>query len=125
MLMRGWSEPRAENHLNCQDLSDLFRSVAPRCIQRPALDRFFGGTQLRRPSYRARGALRSRALLSSLTATYSPFHQRAAASAVSSGRVLNAMNVQGAARCTALITASNSSKLFGGRRTPAPITTPS
>ena len=54
-----------------------------------------------------------------------PFNQRDAASALSSGRVLNAMNAPGAALCTALITASNSSKLFGGRRMPPPITTPS
>jgi hypothetical protein len=52
-------------------------------------------------------------------------NQRAAASAVSSGRVLNAMDALGAALCTALITVSSNARLFGGRRMPAPITTQS
>ena len=51
--------------------------------------------------------------------------QRAAASALSSGRVLNAIAASGAALCTALITASNIDRLWGGRRMPAPITTQS
>ena len=55
----------------------------------------------------------------------SAFSQRAAASALSSGRVLNAIAASGAALCTALITASNIDRLCGGRRMPAPITTQS
>ena len=55
----------------------------------------------------------------------SAFSQRAAASALSSGRVLNAIPASGAALCTALITASNIDRLWGGRRMPAPITTQS
>jgi len=51
--------------------------------------------------------------------------QRAAAAPVSSGRVLKAMDVCGAARRMALITASNRVSRLGGRRTPAPITTQS
>jgi hypothetical protein len=51
--------------------------------------------------------------------------QRAAASALSSGRVLKAMTAPGAALCTALITASNIDRLWGGSRMPAPITTQS
>jgi hypothetical protein len=53
------------------------------------------------------------------------FNQRAAASAVSSGRVLNAIDVLGAALWTALITVSNSCRLFGGSLRPPPITTQS
>ena len=56
---------------------------------------------------------------------YSTFSQRAAASAVSWGRVLNAIEALGADLCTALIRTSNSSKLFGGIRIPPPITTQS
>jgi hypothetical protein len=56
---------------------------------------------------------------------HSAFSQRAAASALSSGRVLNAIAASGAALCTALITASNIDRLWGGRRMPAPITTQS
>lgn len=52
-------------------------------------------------------------------------NQRAAASAVSSGRVLNAIDALGAALRTALITVSSSDRLFGGSRMPAPITTQS
>ena len=55
----------------------------------------------------------------------SAFSQRAAASALSSGRVLNAIAASGAALCTALITASNIDRLWGGRRMPAPTTTQS
>ena len=55
----------------------------------------------------------------------SALSQRAAASALSSGRVLNAIAASGAALCTALITASNIDRLWGGRRMPAPITTQS
>ena len=51
----------------------------------------------------------------------SAFSQRAAALALSSGRVLNAIGASGAALCTALITASNIDTLWGGRRMPAPI----
>ena len=51
--------------------------------------------------------------------------QRAAASALSSGRELKAMTAPGAALCTALITASNIDRLRGGSRMPAPITTQS
>ena len=58
-------------------------------------------------------------------AVQSAFSQRAAASALSSGRVLNAIAASGAALCTALITASNIDRLWGGRRMPAPITTQS
>jgi hypothetical protein len=56
---------------------------------------------------------------------HSAFNQRAAASAVSSGRVLNAMRAVVADLCTAFTIASNSSKLFGGIRMPPPITTQS
>ena len=42
----------------------------------------------------------------------SAFSQRAAASALSSGRVLNAIAASGAALCTALITASNIDRLI-------------
>lgn len=52
-------------------------------------------------------------------------NQRAAASTVSSGRVLNAMDALGAALRTALIAVSISHRLFGGSRMPAPITTQS
>src|SRR5690606_3033334 len=51
--------------------------------------------------------------------------QRAAASAVSSGRVLNAMAASGAALRTALMTFSNNGRAFGGSLRPAPITTQS
>ena len=51
--------------------------------------------------------------------------RRAAASALSSGRVLRAITAPGAALCTALITASKIDRLWGGRRRPAPITTQS
>jgi len=50
-------------------------------------------------------------------------NHRAAASALSSGRVLKAMAASGAPRCMALITASKSTRCLGGRRTPAPMTT--
>jgi hypothetical protein len=50
---------------------------------------------------------------------------RAAASALSSGRVLKAMGAAGADLRTVLTTASNSTRCRGGRRTPAPITTQS
>src|SRR6266851_7930052 len=53
------------------------------------------------------------------------FNQRAAASAVSSGRVLKAMGVFGAALWMALMTVSSSHRLLGGRRIPAPTTTQS
>ena len=53
------------------------------------------------------------------------FNQRAAASAVSSGRVLNAIAALGAALWIALITFSNSSRVFGGSLRPAPMTTQS
>ena len=62
---------------------------------------------------------------SSALLVQSAFSQRAAASALSSGRVLNAIAAAGAALCTALITASNIDRLWGGRRMPAPITTQS
>src|ERR1700692_3617098 len=52
-------------------------------------------------------------------------NQRAAASAVSSGRVLNAMNAFGAALCTVFTTVSSNDRLFGGSRIPPPITTQS
>jgi hypothetical protein len=52
-------------------------------------------------------------------------NQRAAASAVSSGRVLNAMEALGAALRTALMTISNRGRLFGGSLMPPPITTQS
>ena len=52
-------------------------------------------------------------------------NQRAAASAVSSGRVLNAMDAFGAALCTVLTTVSSNDRLFGGSRIPPPITTQS
>jgi hypothetical protein len=55
----------------------------------------------------------------------SAFNQRAAASAVSSGRVLNAMAALGAALWAALTILSNKSRLFGGSRRPPPITTQS
>ena len=60
-----------------------------------------------------------------LLAVQSAFSQRAAASALSSGRVLNAIAASGAALCTALITASNIDRLWDSRRMPAPITTQS
>jgi hypothetical protein len=50
---------------------------------------------------------------------------RAAASAVSSGRVLNAIVAPGAALWTALTTISNRARLFGGILRPPPITTQS
>ena len=53
------------------------------------------------------------------------FSQRAAASAVSSGRVLNAIEAVGSDLCTAFTTCSNRSKLLGGIRRPPPITTQS
>jgi hypothetical protein len=52
-------------------------------------------------------------------------NHRAAASALSSGRVLKAIAAPGAALWTALMTASNNARRRGGRRTPAPITTQS
>src|SRR3546814_19624355 len=52
-------------------------------------------------------------------------NQRPAASAVSSGCVLNAMAAPGAALWTALRTRSNSDRLLGGSLSPAPITTKS
>jgi len=55
----------------------------------------------------------------------SAFNQRAAALAVSSGPVLNAMAALGAALWTAFTTVSNKSRLFGGSRRPPPITTQS
>jgi hypothetical protein len=45
----------------------------------------------------------------------SAFSQRAAASALSSGRALNAIAASGAALCTALIAASNIDRLWGNR----------
>ena len=54
-----------------------------------------------------------------------PLSWRAAASAVSSGCVLNAMAALGAALWTAFTTISNSGKLFGGSLRPPPITTQS
>src|SRR5262250_946262 len=50
---------------------------------------------------------------------------RAAASALSSGRVLKAIAAFGAALRIALMTTSNSARLRAGRRTPAPTTTQS
>ena len=44
----------------------------------------------------------------------SAFNQRAAASAVSSGRVLNAMDAFDAALCTVFTTVSSNDRLFGG-----------
>jgi hypothetical protein len=52
-------------------------------------------------------------------------NQRAAASAVSSGTVLNAIGVSGTVLRTALTTTSSSQVLFGGSRMPPPITTQS
>jgi len=52
-------------------------------------------------------------------------NHRAAASALSSGRVLKAIVAPGAALWTALMTASNNARRLGGRRTPAPMTTQS
>src|SRR5438045_1114417 len=52
-------------------------------------------------------------------------NHRAAASALSSGRVLKAIAAPGAALRTALTTASNNARPRDGRRTPAPITTQS
>ena len=56
---------------------------------------------------------------------HSTFNHRAAASAVSSGFVLKAIAALGAALWMALITVSNSSRLFGGSLRPPPITTQS
>src|SRR4030095_4483737 len=50
---------------------------------------------------------------------------RAAASALSSGRVLKAIAAHGAALRIALMTTSNNARLRGGRRTPPPMTPPS
>jgi hypothetical protein len=50
---------------------------------------------------------------------------RAAASALSSGRVLKAIAAPGAALRIALMTTSNNARLRGGRRTPPPMTTQS
>ena len=50
---------------------------------------------------------------------------RAAASALSSGRVLKAIAAPGAALRIALMTTSNSARCRDGRRTPPPITTQS
>jgi hypothetical protein len=50
---------------------------------------------------------------------------RAAASALSSGRVLKAIAAPGAALPIALMTTSNNARLRGGRRTPPPMTTQS
>jgi type IV secretory pathway TrbD component len=55
----------------------------------------------------------------------SAFNQRVAASAVSSGLVLNAIAAFGVALWTAFTTVSNKSRLFGGSRRPPPITTQS
>jgi hypothetical protein len=63
--------------------------------------------------------------ISSLTKAPESQIQRAAAVPLSSGRVLKAMAVCGAARWMALTTASNSTSRLGGRRTPAPTTTQS
>jgi hypothetical protein len=49
----------------------------------------------------------------------------AAASALSSGRVLKAIAAPGAALRIALMTTSNNARLRGGRRTPPPMTTQS
>jgi hypothetical protein len=54
--------------------------------------------------------------------SYFRLSQRAAASAVSSGRVLKAMDASGAHLCTVLMIASKNSKLLGGTRIPPPIT---
>ena len=54
-----------------------------------------------------------------------PLSWRAAASAVSSGCVLNAMAALGAALWMAFTTISNSGKFFGGSLRPPPITTQS
>lgn len=56
---------------------------------------------------------------------YSALTHRAAASAESSGRVLNAILVPGPASSTALTSTSSSHRFFDGSRTPAPITTQS
>src|SRR6516165_658431 len=52
-------------------------------------------------------------------------NQRAAASALSSGSVLNAVAALGAALCTVLTMVSNKKRFLGGRRTPPPMTTQS
>src|SRR5690606_25766045 len=58
--------------------------------------------------------------------TYAPASiHRAAAAAVSSGLVLNAMNAPGADLCAVFTRVSKSSKLFGGMRIPPPIPTQS
>ena len=59
------------------------------------------------------------------TARLPSANPRAAASALSSGRVLKAIAVPGATVRIALMTTSNSARLRGGRRTPAPMTTQS
>jgi len=45
-------------------------------------------------------------------------NQRVAASALSSGTVLNAIKVFGATLCTVLTMVSNNKRFLGGRRTP-------
>ena len=59
------------------------------------------------------------------TAGLSVANHRAAASALSSGRVLKAIAAPGAALRIALMTTSNNARPRGGKRTPAPITTQS
>src|SRR5215471_6800764 len=55
----------------------------------------------------------------------SPYTHLAAASALSSGRVLKAIAAPGAALRTVLMTTSNNARCRGGSRTPAPMTTSS
>src|ERR1700722_11799290 len=68
---------------------------------------------------------RSRNLLQLSKREDQGFSQRAAASAVSSGRVLNAIEAPGSNLWTVLTISSNRSKFLGGIRMPPPITTQS
>ena len=78
-------------------------------------------------------ATRTEGSLSLTTAVFAPDYatrlpaanHRAAASALSSGRVLKAIAAPGAALRIELMTTSNNARQRGGKRTPAPITTQS
>lgn len=114
-----------------------FEWVASRaqCHQRVALDkaRVMPTSAEFSPNFWASpggsGSRTGEGLVHRLMQLYSPrlpdATHRAAASALSSGRVLNAIAAPGAALRTALMTTSNSARLRGGRRTPPPMTTQS
>ena len=70
-------------------------------------------------------SIREIARTSNYTALLPAATHRAAASALSSGRVLKAIAAPGAALRIALMTTSNNARFRGGKRTPPPMTTQS